>query len=190
MMKSVLAFFLCGIMLLCFTACDKNVNMNTQPTEFKTEPTEFPTQQTELPTEPTVAPTEPTTAPTAPPTEPAPTESTTQADTDNQTVAIFNTKNIKRITLYAYYGWGNGSDVPAEHLDEIIAWLDSFSIGSKAPEILPPGTNTIYVEIEYLDGTITRQGTDITTIDGVTYYLRSDDPPDCYGEIISKTSIS
>lgn len=49
-----------------------------------------------------------------------PTESTNQNDTHNQATAIFNTKNIKRITFYAYYGNGKGSDVPAKHLDEII----------------------------------------------------------------------
>lgn len=224
MMKKLLAVFLCGVMLLCFTACDESTNTNTQPTEGTTqyetnstesvntttqptepatEATEPPTQHTEAPTQPTEAPTQemktptkptevptkpsepPTDPPTDPPTEPVPTES----NTENQTSAIFNTKNIKRITLYAYYGAGKGSDVPAENLDEIIAWLNSFAIDEEAPELLPPGTNTIHVEIEYSDGTIIKQGTDITIIDGVTYYLSSDSPPDCYEKILSKVSI-
>ena len=148
-MKKFLTVFLCGIMLLCFAACDKNSNSNIQPTE-----------------------------------------STNQNDTHNQATAIFNTKNIKRITFYAYYGNGKGSDVPVEHLDEIITWLDSFTIDKEVPELIPPGTNTINVEIEYFDGTIVKKGLDTTTVDGITYYIKGDTPPECYEEIISRTSLN
>lgn len=148
-MKKVLTVFLCGIMLLCFAACDKNSNSNIQPTE-----------------------------------------STNQNDTHNQATAIFNTKNIKRITFYAYYGNGKGSDVPAEHLDEMIAWLDSFTIDKEVPELISPGTNTIHVEIEYLDGTIVKRGLDTATVDGITYYIKGDTAPECYEEIISRTSLN
>ena len=133
-MKKILSVFLCGIMLLCFTACGKNTN--------------------------------------------------------NQATAIFNTKDIKRITFFAYYGNGKGSDVPAEHLDEFITWLDSFMIDKEAPELLPPGTNTINVEIEYFDGTIVKRGLDTATVDGITYYIKGDTAPECYGEIVSKTSLN
>ncbi len=119
-----------------------------------------------------------------------PTESTNQNDTHNQATAIFNTKNIKRITFYAYYGNGKGSDVPAKHLDEIITWLDSFTIDKEVPELIPPGTNTITVEIEYFDGTIVKKGLDTTTVDGITYYIKGDNSPECYEEIISKTSLN
>ena len=149
MMKKILSVFLCGIMLLCFAACDKNTNSNIQPTE-----------------------------------------STNQNDTHNQATAIFNTKNIKRITFYAYYGNGKGSDVPVEHLDEMIAWLDSFTLDKEVTELLPPGTNTINVEIEYLDGTIVKKGLDTTTVDGITYYIKGDTAPECYEEIVSKTSLN
>ena len=148
-MKKFLTVFLCGIMLLCFAACDKNSNSNIQPTE-----------------------------------------STNQNDTHNQATAIFNTKNIKRITFYAYYGNGKGSDVPAEHLDEMIAWLDSFTLDKEVPELLPPGTNTIHVEIEYFDGTIVKRGLDTATVDGITYYTKGDTAPECYEEIVSKTSLN
>ena len=148
-MKKVLSVFLCGIMLLCFAACDKNTNSNIQPTE-----------------------------------------STNQNDTHNQATAIFNTKNIKRITFFAYYGSGKGSDVPGEHLDEFITWLDSFVIDKEVPELLPPGTNTIHVEIEYFDGTIVKKGLDTTTVDGITYYIKGDTAPKSYEEIISKTSLN
>ena len=148
-MKKFLTVFLCGIMLLCFSACGKNTNSNIQPTE-----------------------------------------STNQNDTHNQATAIFNTKNIKRITFYAYYGNGKGSDVPVEHLDEIITWLDSFTIDKEVPELIPPGTNTIHVEIEYLDGTIVKRGLDTATVDGITYYIKGDTAPECYEEIVSKTSLN
>ena len=148
-MKKFLTVFLCGIMLLCFSACGKNTNSNIQPTE-----------------------------------------STNRNDTHNQATAIFNTKNIKRITFYAYYGNGKGSDVPVEHLDEIITWLGSFTIDKEVPELIPPGTNTINVEIEYFDGTIVKKGLDTTTVDGITYYIKGDTAPECYEEIISKTSLN
>ena len=119
-----------------------------------------------------------------------PTESTNQNDTNNQATAIFNTKNIKRITFFAYYGNGKGSDVPAEHLDEFVTWLDSFTIDKEVPELLPPGTNTINVEIEYFDGTIVKKGLDTTTVDGSTYYIKGDTAPEYYEEIISKTSLN
>ena len=105
---------------------------------------------------------------------------------------IFKTENIKRITFYAYYGAGKGSDVSDEHLDEIITWLKSFKIDSnrRVPDVIPPGTNSIHVEIEYLDGSIVKQGMDATIIDGVTYYICGDSSPECYDEIISKTALN
>ena len=148
-MKRILSVFLCGIMLLCLSACGENTHSDTQPNE-----------------------------------------SAKQSDTNNQETEIFNTKNIKRITFYAYYVHGKGSDVPAEHLDEMIAWLDSFTLDKEVPELLPPGTNTIHVEIEYLDRTIVKRGLDTATVDGITYYIKGDTAPECYEEIVSKTSLN
>ena len=108
----------------------------------------------------------------------------------NEKTLVFDTENIKRITFYAYYGNGKGSDVPVEHLDEIITWLDSFTIDKEVPELIPPGTNTIKVEIEYFDGTIVKKGLDTTTVDGITYYIKGDNSPACYEEIISRTSLN
>ena len=121
-----------------------------------------------------------------------PTESTNENGTNNQEIAIFNTKNIKRITFYAYYGSGKGSDVPAEHLGEITTWLNSFKIDTdrEFPDLVPPGTNTVHVEIEYSDGSIVKQGINTTVVDEVTYYIKGATPPECYDEIISKTSLS
>ena len=178
-------------MLFCFTACSENNGINSQPTEIATqnetagtESTDMTEQPTKPTTEVTETPTTPSESSTNPPTDPVPTEN----NTDSQASAIFNTNNIKRITFYAYYGSGKGSDVPAENLSEIIAWLNSFAIDEEAPDILPPGTNTVHVEIEYSDGTIIKQGTDIIIIDGIRYYLKSDAVPDCYEEILSKVS--
>ena len=149
-MKKFLVIFLCGILLLCISACkETNINDNTQSIE-----------------------------------------SIDQNDTNNQATAIFVTKNIKRITFYACYGNGKGSDVPAEHLNEIITWLDSFTIDEEAPELVPPGTNTINVEIEYMDGTVVKKGLDMTTVDGIAYYIKGDTAPECYNEIISKVSLN
>ncbi len=105
---------------------------------------------------------------------------------------VFKTKDINRITFYAYYGAGNGSNVPAKYLDEIITWLSSFKIDSDrmVTEVIAPGTNTINVEIEYLDGSVVKQGLDTTVIDGVTYYISGDAPPECYNEIISKINLN
>lgn len=104
---------------------------------------------------------------------------------------VFDTENIARITFYAYYGHGKGSDVPAENMAEITNWLSTFTVdkNKKLEDIVPPGTNTHYVEIEYLDGTVVKQSLDTISVDGVRYYLKHADAPDCFSEIISKTSI-
>ena len=102
--------------------------------------------------------------------------------------AVFDTKNIVRITFYAYFGGGKGSDVPAENMAEIINWLNSFAVGEKAPEILPPGTGTWQVEIEYADGTVVKRSIDTITINGVIYYLKSDPWPEILEKIMSMVS--
>ena len=104
--------------------------------------------------------------------------------------SIFNTKDIKRITFYAYYGQGKGSQVPAGKMSEITAWLGTFSLDNEVDDILPPGTNTYHVEIEYLDGTIVKEGLDVIEVDGISYYVKHATYPDSFMDIISKTSIS
>lgn len=102
--------------------------------------------------------------------------------------AVFCTKNITRITLYAYYGQGKGSEVPSENMSEIVNWLGSFTVGEKAPYPLAPGTNTYHVEIEYSDGTAIKQGLDVIVIEGTVYDLNGNQKPDCFMDILSKTS--
>jgi hypothetical protein len=120
------------------------------------------------------------------------TESTSQREINDQSGGVFNTENIKRITFYAYYGYGRGSDVPTEHLEEIIAWLASFDVDTdrELPTVIPPGTNSIHVEIEYFDGSIVKQGMDTAVVGGVTYYISGNAAPQCYDEIISKTALN
>ena len=112
----------------------------------------------------------------------------TELVTTEPAVAVFNMKNIAGITFYAYYGGGQGSDVPAENMAEIMAWLKTFTVGQKAPDILPPGTGFYQVEIWYTDGTVIKQSLDTITIDGVIYYLNSDPYPEIFYEMIAKVS--
>ncbi|MBE6977294.1 MAG: hypothetical protein E7438_01440 [Ruminococcaceae bacterium] len=103
--------------------------------------------------------------------------------------AVFNTENIVRITFYAYCGQGKGSDVPAENMEEIINWLNSFTVGVKGPDVLPPGSGTYQVEIEYADGTVIKRSLDTITINGVIYYLKAEQHPEILEEIFSKVSL-
>ena len=108
---------------------------------------------------------------------------------NGQTKFVFKTENIARVTFYAYYGNGKGSEVPSEYMTEIINWLASFTVDKEVNGALLPGTNTYYAEIEYSDGTVIKKGLDVVIIDGVGYYTKSDKKPDCFEEIVSKTSI-
>ena len=121
---------------------------------------------------------------------------TTESTTDNSestqiySSMIFNTDNIKRITLYSYYGQGKGSDVTDKDMTEIINWLETFEIDREADDLIPPGTNTNYIEIEYLDGKVVKKGLDVMEIVGSSYYVKSAPMPDCFWEIISKTKLN
>ena len=120
------------------------------------------------------------------------TESTPDNSESTQIYAsmIFNTDNIKRITLYSYYGQGKGSDVTDKDMTEIINWLETFEIDREVDDLIPPGTNTNYIEIEYLDGKVVKKGLDVMEIDGSSYYVKSAPMPDCFWEIISKTKLN
>ena len=102
---------------------------------------------------------------------------------------VFNTQNIVSILFYGYYGGGKGSAVPAEHMVEITKWLASFTVGEQSPELLPPGTNTYFIEIAYADGTVIKQGLDVAEIDGIAYYTVHAQTPECYWDILSLTSL-
>ena len=104
--------------------------------------------------------------------------------------SVFVTENITKITFFAYYGNGKGSEVSKENMVEIINWLESFTIDREATdEDVPPGTNTHHVEIEYSDGTIIKEGLDIVVIDGTRYLIKKGKAPDCFADIMAKTSL-
>lgn len=111
-------------------------------------------------------------------------------ESDNATkerVAVFDTENIKRITLITKYGYGEKHDVPVEDMAEMTAWLDTFTLGEILRDDIPvaPGNNTVFVEIEYADGTVIKNGLDTINVDGVRYYMESDPYPECYCELLS-----
>lgn len=125
----------------------------------------------------------------------SPPAKTNSADATNKSSdvpnPVFKTESIVRVTFYAYYGAGEGSDVSAKDMPVITRWLDSFTIAREPHgEVVPPGTNTYHVEIEYADGKIVKEGLDMIIIDGKGYLLEKDPTPDCFEEIISKTSLS
>ncbi len=169
MIKKSLILILCVIILLSFTSCAGDTADNTPSNENSS--IEETTNDIE---------------------ENSSIEEVTNniEEVDAPADSVFNTKNIKRITFYAYYGQGKGSQVPAGKMSEITAWLGTFSIDKEVDDMLPPGTNTYYVEIEYLDGTIVKEGLDVIEVDGISYYVKHATYPDSFMDIISRTSIS
>jgi len=105
----------------------------------------------------------------------------------DKTTPVFETENITRITFYTTnLSDGNGIDVPSEYAEEIATWLGTFTIDKKADKTLIPGSNSVSVEIEYADGTVVKNGLSTTKVDGVTYYMKSENAPDCYLEILEQ----
>ena len=93
---------------------------------------------------------------------------------------------MKGITFYCYGGSGKGSEVPACHMAEITNWLRTFTINKEVDDLLPPGTNFYVVKIEYADGTILKSGLDVIEVDEGSYYVKHEDYPDCFWNIISQ----
>lgn len=92
----------------------------------------------------------------------------------------FETENISKIAFK--FGPLEEVEVPSEDLEEITEWLETFKIGDrvKRRENLPPGTNSVSVRIEYLDGTIVENGLSTIKVGDKEYYLEYADAPDCY----------
>ena len=106
----------------------------------------------------------------------------------DKNVAVFETENIAGITFYSLPNGGVGGEVPSEYMEEITNWLGSFTIDEKCEdEVLAPGSDSISVEIAYDDGTIVKNGLDTIEIDGITYYMKCEEAPECYYEILEKT---
>ena len=95
---------------------------------------------------------------------------------------VFVTENISRLSFMV--GPGDEIVVPQEDAAEIAQWLATFRLGEKAPEALPPGSNSVRVKIEYHDGNSVENGLSTYQVDGVHYYLTSDAAPACYLELL------
>lgn len=77
--------------------------------------------------------------------------------------------------------------MPSEYLEEIATWLGSFRIDEKVKDkVLAPGSNSISIEIEYADGTVLKNGLTTTKVEGVDYYMKHEDAPQCYFEILEQ----
>ena len=100
---------------------------------------------------------------------------------------VFETENIAHITFYTLPSGGKGFEVPSEYIEQITTWLGSFTIDEKADDkVLAPGSNSVSVEIEYADGTVVKNGLSTTKVDGVIYYMKHDNAPECYFEILEQ----
>ena len=98
----------------------------------------------------------------------------------NESSPVFEAKNISKIAFK--FGPLEEVEVPSEDLEEITEWLDTFKIGDrvKRREKLPPGTNSVSVRIEYLDGAIIENGLSTIKIDKKEYHLIYSDAPEVY----------
>ncbi len=113
------------------------------------------------------------------------------ANNADKNVQVFETENIAHITFYSLPTGGAGGEVPIEYLEEITTWLSSYTIDEKVEDdVLAPGSNSISIEIEYDDGTIVKNGLDTIEIDGITYYMKREDAPECFYKILEKEDLS
>ena len=104
-------------------------------------------------------------------------------------VPVYQTENITRITFHEHRPPFGEYQVPAEHMQEITAWLDTFQVLHKVDPIdIPAGANRITAEIEYADGRVGHHGLDYPTIDDITYRVRFDDYPVCFDEILGRVN--
>lgn len=88
-----------------------------------------------------------------------------------------------------FYGSAPNSietNVPDEYLSEITAWLGTFVAGKMADDVLPPGADSMFVRIEYSDGTIVENSMTTIVLDGKTYLINYDKEPACYFELFAE----
>lgn len=102
------------------------------------------------------------------------------------TEPVFETEKISRITLFAVPNHADGIVVPSEYMDEITAWIGTFTIYKEAGDLLDPGTNTFSFRLEYSDGTIVESGVNTTIIDGTTYYMKQERAPECFDALFAE----
>ena len=99
---------------------------------------------------------------------------------------VFETENISRVTFYGTAPNSTETEVPNEYLAEITEWLGTFIAGEKADDVLPPGADSLFVRIEYSDGTIIENSMSTTIVDGTTYLINYDKEPECYFELFAE----
>ena len=98
---------------------------------------------------------------------------------------VFETDNITRVTFYGFVPNRTEIEVPSEYLAEITEWLGTFVIDEKADDVLPPGANSLFVRIEYSDGTVVENSMTTIVLDGTTYLINYDKEPQCYFELFA-----
>ena len=98
---------------------------------------------------------------------------------------VFETENITRVTFFGFVPNSTETEVPSEYLAEITEWLGTFVTDEKADDVLPPGANSLFVRIEYSDGTIIENSMSTTIVDGTTYLINYDKEPECYFELFA-----
>ena len=109
----------------------------------------------------------------------------------NRSAPIFITENIIKITFHSTVnGTVYEAEVPDEYMSEITAWLGTVTVGKKIEDgILPPGADSIYVRIEYEDGTVIDESLSTVTINGVDYLTQYDKEPACYFDLFEQSEI-
>lgn len=107
----------------------------------------------------------------------------------DMTQPVFETENIKGVTVYSMPDFEEGIPVPDEDMDAVIHWISSFRLDKKAGkegDKLDPGTGIRSFAIEYLDGTIVESDANTITIDGTIYYMKSESRPVCIEELFAE----
>lgn len=98
---------------------------------------------------------------------------------------VFETENITSVTFYGSAPNSIETNVPDEYLSEITAWLGTFVAEKMADDVLPPGADSMFVRIEYSDGTIVENSMTTIVLDGKTYLINYDKEPACYFELFA-----
>ena len=98
---------------------------------------------------------------------------------------VFETENITCITFYGSAPNSTETIVPSEYLADITEWLGTFVAGKKADDVLPPGADSLFVRIEYSDGTIIENSMLTIIVDGTTYLINYDKEPECYFDLFA-----
>ena len=100
--------------------------------------------------------------------------------------SAFETENITGVTFYGSAPTNTETEVLREHLAEITEWLGAFVVAKKADDVLPPGSHSLFIKIEYSDGSTNENSMSTTIIDGTTYLINYDKEPECYFELFAE----